>query len=308
MPEEDRIKTHLAAIAQIYSLEICQRNEKIAALQRKLTEKDDTIVGLQALVAELQEITRYATALDLVSNPTILTRPDNTIQFVNDKMLDASRRSLSDILNKPLANIFLGVEFLDQIRLHPLLMQVEDLSALAYVPITLVTPQGEQLLSSAEINFLTPLRAYHGVRLALKPKEGRTLFQKTRKHLRRYLGGTSKYDDELDAHKYAQHNRLSVRDKPVEKDAPLDGTILLTEITKRVLELDNPDYHRRRVLVNLQSIDSCDPRFYQTLLAISQMKGLPLACIVYEDSEPHRELLNVGFSEKNIVKERKKKK
>ena len=307
MPEDDKIKTHLTAIGQIYSSEISQRNEKITEQQKALAEKDARIEDLETRVAELQEIRRYAATLDLVTHPTILVCADNIIQFANEKILAVSHYDLSEMLHKSLTDFFQGIEFLDQIRLDPLLMQVEDLDMLSHVPVMLTPKDGNPVPSSAEINFLTPPRAYNGIKLALKPKEERTLLQKTRQRLPRYLGGISKYDG-LDAVEYVKDHRLSTRDQSAEPNAPLDGTHLLTEITRRVLELDNPTYNRRRVLVSFRSIDTCDSRFYQTLLAISQMKGIPLACIVSEDSEPYRELLKIGFPEKNIVKERKKEK
>ncbi|MDP1695066.1 MAG: hypothetical protein Q8L34_06015 [Candidatus Woesearchaeota archaeon] len=314
MPEDESLERYLAKIRQLHHLGLGQRNQRITELeqtvdqlQKQLAERDRQLTEQKTQIADLQETTKYTTTWDFVTHPTILARANNTIQFVNERLVEVSHRDPSELMNRPLTDFFQGLEFLDQIRSDPLLMQVEDLDALAHVPVVLMGRQGEEIFRSAEINFLPPQRAYNGVKLTLKPKEERTLVQKTRQHLPRYLGGVSKYDG-LDAKDYTQDHRLVVRDKQAEQPTPQDGTTLLTEITRRVLELDNYTYHRRRVVVNFRTIESCDPRFYQTLLAISQMKGLPLACIVSEDSEPYQELIKTGFPEKNIVIERKKEK
>ncbi len=307
MPEEEHFEEYLVRLRQLYRLRVGKLNAQIQALEQQTADKDTRIATLETLVGELQEITRHATTLDLTTHPTFLLHPDNTILFANEKVLTLSGYDATDMRDKPIQEHVQGLEFLEQIRSDPILIAVEDLSELAHVPVILRTKQGSELMRSAEINFLTPPRAYNGVRIALQPKEKRPLLQRTRAHMPRYLGGPSNYD-KFDAVDYAQAGHLAVRDTPAERSAPLDGTHLLTEVTRRILELDDPTYTRRGVVLNLRTVEGCDPRFYQTLFAISRMKGLPLSCIVYENSEPHQELLKIGFPETSIVKEKKKKK
>ena len=303
MPEDETVELYLARIRQLTG----QDRAKIAALEQTIAHQQKEMELLQTRNAELQEMTRYATTLDLVSYPTLLLRQDNVIHFANQSLVDLLGHDISVILDQPVAAHVRGVEFLEQIRLEPVLMQVEDLQALEHVPVTLVTKQGEELLRSAEINFLTPPRAYHGVRLALKPKEERTLLQRTRQHIPRYLGGPTEYD-KFDAGIYAHKRRLIVRGQPAEKSAPLDGTHLLTAITKTLLELDNPQYTRRGVVVDFREIDDCDTEFYTTLSKIAALAKLPLKLVVYEHSSVHQELVREGISQEYLVKERKKKK
>ncbi len=314
MTEEDEIRKHLAGIRQHGSLLYHAVQQEREEHRKKLEEKDlenkklrEENQSLRKENEEVREMASYAMTYDLVTHPTLLVRPDNTIQLANEKIQILSQYDLTAMLNRSLTDYVRGVEFLDQIRLDPVLMQVEDLHALAHVPVALVTKEGVELPLSAEINFLPPPRVYNGVRLALKPKEGRTLLLRTRQHVPRYLGGVTNYDA-FDAEEYAQNHRLVVRDTPVEKSASLDGTHLLTEITKKVLEIDKPKHTSRRVIVNLRTVEECDSRFYQTLRAISQMNGLPLTCIVYEDSQVYQALIKEGFPETHIVKERRKKK